>query len=802
MGYIQCKHCGAQMSDKSEACPVCGTPVDGAMQPELPTEQSSSEQEKNKSFNKLHILGIIGCIALVGIIVAIVLFAKSTGINSSIYKPLKESVVNKQDEKYDDFSGFYSMVQQMTQASIENGEQSKYQKITYKRLTKYMYEVYKDLYISTPSLSSIYGEDWDDDVALPGYEEGYEYNWKRYEFQEAAIKDAHKQYDKQYREPILPLLNGKKKEWEEYIENHKPENYLVITPQYGYKTEGTFFIDYRPKFYFEIKEPKGRLSDANVVFYVVDKKGNNFIEPQNISLSELKYYDSKDNYKYFSKVDDESFWNNHSIKLEIISVAQGRTKIQKDDVEKIPEVVKNYLNKPDYSNESQFIHLYVKADYPIYEHYVEDFVLAKMKEKDPLCFEFLQTYSNIVIAESTPSQYDCMELVKGFFTHTNPQNRAHYLSRRLFEYTNDKTDNYLYNHSAAFGMPAWLEVKPYSGAKNTYRVDFNGKYDDGYIVMIYENGNWKIDNFIIKTAQKTNNENKLAIDYSKHIPQTKSAIHETPNADEEKEKSLTKDDKYCIAVLQKYYTASDSQLKKYGGNEAFETKRFIKYTSCWDSQVLTSNQDFGIGDDCLKVHSIEPNPNLVNSYIVSVSCGESEAIPTCVIMKKDGGKWKIDNIAMEPYTKPLIDYSKPASAYYAYPDCGEQENSNSKTSSASSENQLTEAPVEDEDVVFVVVEKMPEFPGGQQALFKYLSENVKYPVIAQENGIQGRVICQFVINRDGSIVDIEVVRSGGDPSLDKEAVRVIKSMPKWKPGMQRGKTVRVKYTVPVNFKLQ
>ena len=115
-----------------------------------------------------------------------------------------------------------------------------------------------------------------------------------------------------------------------------------------------------------------------------------------------------------------------------------------------------------------------------------------------------------------------------------------------------------------------------------------------------------------------------------------------------------------------------------------------------------------------------------------------------------------------------------------------------------------EAPVEEEEeeVVFVVVESMPEFPGGQQALFKYLSENVKYPVIAQENGIQGRVICQFVVNKDGSIVDVEVVRSGGDASLDKEAIRVIKSMPKWKPGKQRGKPVRVKYTVPVNFKLQ
>jgi len=116
-----------------------------------------------------------------------------------------------------------------------------------------------------------------------------------------------------------------------------------------------------------------------------------------------------------------------------------------------------------------------------------------------------------------------------------------------------------------------------------------------------------------------------------------------------------------------------------------------------------------------------------------------------------------------------------------------------------------EAPEEEEEdnVVFVIVEDQPEFPGGgQKALLKYLSENVKYPVIAQENGIQGRVICQFVVNKDGSIVDVEVVRSGGDPSLDKEAIRVIKSMPKWKPGKQRGKPVRVKYTLPVNFKLQ
>ena len=99
-------------------------------------------------------------------------------------------------------------------------------------------------------------------------------------------------------------------------------------------------------------------------------------------------------------------------------------------------------------------------------------------------------------------------------------------------------------------------------------------------------------------------------------------------------------------------------------------------------------------------------------------------------------------------------------------------------------------------------ETQPSFPGGEEALFDYLKRTVRYPSIARENKIQGRVIVQFIVAKDGKIEDVVVVRTGGDPSLDKEAVRVIKSMPRWKPGTQRGKPVRVKYTVPVNFRLE
>ena len=106
-----------------------------------------------------------------------------------------------------------------------------------------------------------------------------------------------------------------------------------------------------------------------------------------------------------------------------------------------------------------------------------------------------------------------------------------------------------------------------------------------------------------------------------------------------------------------------------------------------------------------------------------------------------------------------------------------------------------------ENKVFDVVEQMPSFPGGPSALMKYLSENVKYPVVAQENGVQGRVVVSFVVEKDGHITDVKVVRSV-DPSLDKEAARVVKSMPSWIPGKQNGSAVRVKYNVPVSFKLQ
>lgn len=109
--------------------------------------------------------------------------------------------------------------------------------------------------------------------------------------------------------------------------------------------------------------------------------------------------------------------------------------------------------------------------------------------------------------------------------------------------------------------------------------------------------------------------------------------------------------------------------------------------------------------------------------------------------------------------------------------------------------------VVEETKIFTVVEQMPMYPGGDGALMGYLRDNIHYPTVAAENGVQGRVVVGFVVERDGSITDVKIIR-GVDPSLDREAMRVVKNMPKWTPGKQNGSAVRVKYQVPVSFRLQ
>ena len=127
-----------------------------------------------------------------------------------------------------------------------------------------------------------------------------------------------------------------------------------------------------------------------------------------------------------------------------------------------------------------------------------------------------------------------------------------------------------------------------------------------------------------------------------------------------------------------------------------------------------------------------------------------------------------------------------------------------KENAATVKPDVEEVPIDKpvtKDEAFAVVEQMPEFPGGMKELMTYLKDNIKYPKAAQDKKVQGRVIVQFVVEKDGTPTEFKVMRSV-DPDLDNEALRVLGEMPKWKPGMQKGQAVRVKYTVPVSFKLQ
>lgn len=164
---------------------------------------------------------------------------------------------------------------------------------------------------------------------------------------------------------------------------------------------------------------------------------------------------------------------------------------------------------------------------------------------------------------------------------------------------------------------------------------------------------------------------------------------------------------------------------------------------------------------------------------------------TAPVIKKD------EDVAPEDELKSQDDLAKTAVAIGSFDVKGNDEAAGEVLKAK--EVIAQEKPVEEK--VFDVVEQMPQFPGGDAALFEYLSTHIKYPTIAEDNGVQGRVIVTFVVERDGSITDVKVVKSV-DPSLDKEASRVVAGMPKWIPGKQNGSAVRVKYTVPVTFRLQ
>lgn len=166
-----------------------------------------------------------------------------------------------------------------------------------------------------------------------------------------------------------------------------------------------------------------------------------------------------------------------------------------------------------------------------------------------------------------------------------------------------------------------------------------------------------------------------------------------------------------------------------------------------------------------------------------------------MMMKKRSNPWARMKYA---YVLPLAALTLTA---FARPEVSEvtDEISRAKVSNLVKTLQTSRAEIAAEDSIYSVVDVMPEFPGGFQGLMEYLKENLRYPEELKAKGTQGRVVVQFVINADGSIDEVKAIRKV-DPLMDAEAIRVINSMPRWKPGMQNGKAVAVKYTVPIMFR--
>lgn len=208
----------------------------------------------------------------------------------------------------------------------------------------------------------------------------------------------------------------------------------------------------------------------------------------------------------------------------------------------------------------------------------------------------------------------------------------------------------------------------------------------------------------------------------------------------------------------------------------------------------------------LKTNIRYPESAVKNGLEGRVSCsfvvGEDGAISEAEVIR--GVSPELDEEALRvinsmPVWSPGRQRGKAVNVKYTVPVTFRISGGKKKTSSRLAQRQIKE--VDKSGHVFTVVQHMPEFPGGQASLLKYLSTSIKYPAAALKEGIQGRVSCSFVVNSDGSLKDIEVIR-GIDPLLDNEAVRVIREMPRWSPGIQNNRAVAVKYTVPVTFRLQ
>lgn len=285
------------------------------------------------------------------------------------------------------------------------------------------------------------------------------------------------------------------------------------------------------------------------------------------------------------------------------------------------------------------------------------------------------------------------------------------------------------------------------------------------------------------STDETSNEQSLKEEITKNL---EDIFNEVMKGKKENFASYTYDQKYFTSDFNRIYNEVEEIDKPLNeeGEIGFWDWGFWDNSQDCDNLIITLND----------VYDIKDNEAMAKVTFKNGSFEYAEPQNEEIKVVLENGKWVLDDV--HGYKELMKNYLENSASNKAVEEVYEIP---VHVGSIIDESVVEEE--EDADMIYQVVENQPEFPGGTSALMQYLSNNIQYPEASKEKGVQGRVVVQFIVNKDGSISDPVVARSV-DPNLDKEALRLVSSMPMWKPGMQRGKPVRVRYTLPVAFKLQ
>lgn len=288
--------------------------------------------------------------------------AISVGVNykKSVFVELTDAQVERVANVYPGFESLYDSAREMAEQATENGQAGTYRKVTYKMLADF-YE-------------SFYNNDG---------------------FREKAAKAAGDSYEKNVHAPMVPKVDAEKEKWQKYLEEHDVDKYLSIETVTSYYKESSYYYEYdRPAFYFKLSEPKGKLSDAEVVFVPQDSNGytHSRASATTVSLSTLKDMDSSSP-RHYTGVDDSSFWDKYTMKVTVNSVTlSGGKTISSSDKDKVPQAVKDYLDDPSEYNETVLIKSQIDPEYKDLGEYVAEYVNSELSKKNPLCYEFITKF--------------------------------------------------------------------------------------------------------------------------------------------------------------------------------------------------------------------------------------------------------------------------------------------------------------------------------------------------------------------------------------------------------------------------